>query len=85
MEIADLTLTGLVALGTVNVIGLFKPGLDSRVKFGISFLTAFLVAFIPTEMGIVILDNAKIALQASLGASGVYKLATKAGGDFPGD
>ncbi len=82
MDFANLTLTGLVALGVVNVVTMFKPDLDSRLKFGASFLVAFGIAFVPVEIGNVILANAKIALTAAFGASGLYKLATKAGGEI---
>lgn len=81
MDIANLTLTGLVALGAVNVIGFFKPDLDSRIKFTASFVVAFLVAFIPVELGSLLLQNAKLALEAAFAASGVYKLFAKAGGE----
>jgi hypothetical protein len=74
MDIASLTLTGLVAIGTVNIISFFKPNLDSRVKFFLSFIVAFGVTFIPAELGNLLLNNAKIALEAALGGSGVYKL-----------
>jgi len=80
MDIVNLTLTGLVALGVVNVVGFFKPDLDSRIKFALSFVVAFSITFIPVELSNVILANAKVALEAAFGASGVYKLASKAGG-----
>lgn len=80
MDFANLTLTGLVAIGVVNAIDLFKPGLDSRIKFASSFLVAFAVAFIPVELGNLIFQNAKLAVEAAFGASAVYKLATKMGG-----
>jgi hypothetical protein len=81
MDLATLTLTGLVAIGTVNVISFFKPDLDSKIKFFLSFLVAFAVAFIPLEFGNVILNNAKVALEAALAASGTYKLVQKIGNE----
>lgn len=81
MDIANLTLTGLVAIGVVNVIGFFKPGMDSRLKFFLSFVAAFVVMFVPAEIGGIILKNSKIALEAALAASGVYKLSQKIGGE----
>lgn len=81
MDFASLTLAGLVAIGVVNVITMFKPDLDSRVKFAISAVAAFIVTFIPPELGNVILEKAKEAIMVAFAASGTYRLATKAGGD----
>jgi hypothetical protein len=80
MDIVNLGLTGLVALGAVNVIGFFKPDLDSRIKFALSFVVAFAVTFIPVNIANLLLENIKIALTAAFGISGIYKLAQKAGG-----
>jgi len=77
---ANLTLVGLVALGAVNVISFFKPDMESKLKFGLSFVIAFAVTFVPVELANVVAQNAKLALEAALAASGVYKLATKSGG-----
>lgn len=84
MDLADLsnaTFIGLVTLGVVNVITMFKTDLDSRIKFIISVLVAFGLTFVPEEIGGMILDKLKIALEVAFAASGVYKLATKAGGE----
>lgn len=80
MDLVNITLAGLVAVGVVNVLTIFKPELDSKVKFGASVVAAFAVTFIPADLGNVILENAKIALAAAFAASGVYKMAMKAGG-----
>jgi hypothetical protein len=80
MDLVSLTLTGLVAIGTVNVISFFKPDLDSKVKFFLSFLVAFAVAFVPPAFSAPILVNVRLALEAALAASGTYKLAQKVGG-----
>lgn len=80
MNLNDLTLVGLVALGVVNVISFFKPDMKSEVKFALSFLVAFLVTFVPQDLGSIVLENAKLALTAAFAASGVYKIASKAGG-----
>jgi hypothetical protein len=80
MDIFNMTLVGLVALGAVNVISFFKPDMDSRVKFAISVVVAFVVAFIPPDLGNIVLDKLRLALEAALAASGTYKLFTKAGG-----
>lgn len=81
MDITSLTFLGLVGLGTVNVITFFKDDMDSRVKFAISFVVIMAASFIPAELGSIILDKAKVALEIALAASGVYKVAQKAGGD----
>ena len=81
MDITNLTLIGLVALGTVNVISFFKSDLDSRIKFALSFVIAFAVTFIPVDIANIILAKAKEALEAALAASGVYKIAQKVGGN----
>lgn len=80
MDLTNVTLVGLMALGIVNVLGFFKPDLDSRVKFTASLAAAFAVTFIPAEMGVILLDKVKLALEAAFAASGLYKIATKAGG-----
>ena len=81
MEFGSLTLAGLIAIGTVNVISFFKTDLDSKIKFAISFVVAFAVLFVPFEVGNVILQKIKDALEIALAASGTYKLATKVGGN----
>jgi len=81
MDIFQMGLVGLVALGAVNVLGFFFPDLDSRVKFGASVVVAFIVAFIPVDLGNIILDKLRMALEAAFAASGTYKLFTKAGGE----
>jgi len=80
MDIFSLALPGLVALGVVNVIGFFKPDLDSRIKFAISFVVALAVLFVPEDLGFMLADKIKEALTIAFAASGVYKLFTKAGG-----
>lgn len=79
--IGNLTLTALVALGTVNVITFFRPAMDSRLKFALSAVVAFAASFIPADLGMVILTHAKDALVVALAASGGYKLAAKVGGE----
>lgn len=81
MDIGYLTLAGLVAIGVVNVITMYKPDIDSRLKFGISAVAAFVVTFVPPELGNVILEKAREAILVAFAASGGYKIATKAGGE----
>lgn len=80
MDLNSVTLAGLVALGVVNVLTMFKSDLDSRIKFGASLAVAFAVTFISAELGNVLLDHLKTALTVALAASGAYKVAQKIGG-----
>lgn len=79
MDLMGLSLAGLVAIGAVNVIDIFFPLSDSRIKFGVSFIAAFIVLFIPAELGNTLLNQVRIALQLAIGASGAYKLFQVAG------
>jgi hypothetical protein len=81
MDITSVTFAGLMTLGFVNVVTFYKPELDSKVKFFISFLFALAVLFIPSELGNMLLDKMKEAIEIALAASGTYKLLTKAGGN----
>jgi hypothetical protein len=74
MDLVTTSLAGLVAIGTVNVIDIFHPISDSRIKFGIAFVVAFIVLFIPVELGNQLLNQAKIALEVAVASSGTYKL-----------
>lgn len=80
-DLQSATLTVLFAVGAVNVILLFKPDIDSRWKFVISAIAAFIAFFIPVELGNVILTAIKDAIGAAVIASGAYKIASKAGGN----
>lgn len=81
MDIFNLALPGLVALGVVNVITMWKPDIDSRIKFLASFLVALGVLFIPEDLGAMWADKIKEALTVAFAASGTYKLFSKAGGE----
>ena len=80
MDFSNMTFVGLATLGTVNVIGFFYPKLDSKVKFGLSIAAALLFAFGPAELGNLLFDKVKLAIEVALAVSGSYKLATKVGG-----
>ena len=83
MDFTNMTFAGLITIGVVNVLGFYAPNMDSKMKFAIAFLTAFVMSFVPTSLGNVILDKAKIAIEIAFAFSGVYKIAQKAGGDRP--
>lgn len=81
MDFGSLTLTALFAVGAVNVVMFFWPTADSRVKFFISFVAALIAYFIPADLGMVLLNAIKEAIAAAIIGSGIYKVATKAGGN----
>lgn len=81
MDFMNVTLAGLAAIGAVNVLLMWKPEIDSKWKFIVSLVVAFAVLFIPEQFGNVILNNLRQAIEVAFAASGLYKLATKAGGE----
>jgi hypothetical protein len=80
MDYTSMTFVGLITVGVVNVVSFFLPTLKSEYKFAISIVVAFLLTFVPVELGSVLADKVKLALEVSFGASGAYKLISKAGG-----
>lgn len=81
MDVINIVGLGLVAVGAVNVLGMFFPTADSKIKWGLSFAVALVFLFIPVTLGNAIIDKIVTALEVALGASGGYKIATKAGGN----
>ena len=81
MDILNLGFVGLMTVGFVNVITLWKPDLDSRIKFGASILVAFGLLFVPMDLSNMLADKIKTAVEIALAATGTYKLATKIGGN----
>lgn len=81
MDLTNVALTGLVAIGIVNVISFFKPGMPAWLKFALSAVGAFAVTWIPAEFSNLLLQKIKAALEAAFMASGGYKLAQKIGGN----
>lgn len=79
MDLTNMTLVSLAAIGTVNVIGFFKPKMDSKLKWTLSFLAALAISFIPADLGSIILTHIKDAIYAATVGSGIYKVATKIG------
>lgn len=80
MDLTNATFAGLITLGVVNVLSFYKPDMDSKLKFTIAVLTAFVLSFVPPTIGNVILDKAKLAIEIAFASSGAYKIAQKAGG-----
>ena len=81
MDLANSTFIGLATLGTVNVVTFFYPNLDSKLKFGLSIVAAFVLTFVPAGVGGLVLDKVKLAIETALAVSGSYKLAMKVGGN----
>ena len=80
MDLTNLTLAGLAAVGIVNVVTFFRRDLASEIKFALSAVSAFLViALVPVDLGNTILDYAKQALMIAFSMSGAYKIASVAG------
>ena len=69
------TFIGLMTIGFVNVFMFFFPTSDPRIKFGLSFLFAFALSFIPPDFSNMLLEHIKIGLGVAFAASGGYKLA----------
>lgn len=80
MDFMSMTFVGLVTIGVVNVVGFFKPDLKPEIKFAVALLVAFVLTFVPQDLGNIILEKLKLAIEVAFASSGIYKLATKAGG-----
>ena len=74
-----MTLVSLAAIGTVNVISFFKPAMDSKVKWFLSFVAALGISFVPADLGSILLTHIKDAIYSATIGSGIYKVATKIG------
>lgn len=79
--LSNITFVGLAVLGIVNVVTMLKPGIDSKYKFLISIVAAFALTFVPKELGSILLDKMKVAVEVAFAASGTYKLAQKVSGE----
>lgn len=82
MDFTSMTFAGLATLGVVNVIGFFKPNLDSKVKFALSFGAAMAFLFVPADLGSMLAEKAKQAIEIAFAVSGAFKLATRMGGNM---
>lgn len=80
MDFTSMTFAGLATLGIVNVITFWKPGLDSKVKFAISICAALAFLFVPADIGNMLANKIKEAIEIAFAVSGTYKLATRIGG-----
>ncbi len=80
MDIAGIGFVGVMVIGFVNVLTFWKPNMDSKMKIGAAFVFAFVLTFVPADVGSVILQKIVQAVEATAFLSGVYKVAQKAGG-----
>lgn len=69
----------LMVIGGVNIINFFFPLTDSRIKFAVSLAIAFAVSFIPAEIGSILLEKLRDAIQIAVAASGLYKVSQVVG------
>lgn len=72
LDIASLTLTGLLTFGTVWVLGLFVE-MDTRVKFLASVIVALVAGFIPADLGNELATRIKDAYIVASSVAGAYQ------------
>lgn len=75
MELESLSFAALVSIGFVNVVTMFRPIDDSRIKLAIAFVVAFGVSFIPQDISNMLLAKSVDALKIAFIGTGGYKLA----------
>lgn len=80
MDFAGQAFVGLTTIGFINVLGFFYPQLNPKIKIATSAVFAFIMLFVPAEIGNIIFDRARIAIEIALASSGGYKIAQKIGG-----
>lgn len=80
MDLTNIGFVALMTIGFVNVLSFWKPTMDSKVKIGVSIAFAFVLTFIPADMGNLIANKLKEAIEIALLATGGYKVAQKVGG-----
>lgn len=81
MDLTTITFPALATIGVINVITMFKPDLNSQIKFGISVLIAVAISFIPEYIQIDLLARIIEGINIAFVASGGYKVAQKIGGN----
>lgn len=80
MDLANLTFTGLLVVGAVNVCNYFRPNMSALEKWVVGFIVAIVAGFVPPQMANEIAQRIKDAVEVVLASSGGYKIAQKAGG-----
>lgn len=81
MDVANLTLTGLLVVGVVNIFSYYRPTASSTEKWVVAFVVALGAGYIPVQMANEIAQRIKEAIEIVLVSSGGYKIAMKAGGN----
>lgn len=77
----NISLAGLAVIGVVNLLTMYAPQMEAKTKILIAFMVAFTVSFVPADLGNIILNHLRTAIEVTFISSGVYKLAQKSGGD----
>lgn len=80
MDLTNIGFVALMTIGFVNVLSFWKPNMDSKVKIGVSIAFAFTLTFVPADLGNLIANKVKEAVEIALLATGGYKVAQKVGG-----
>lgn len=81
MDLANLTFTGLLVVGAVNVYTHFKPAASSLEKWAVAFVVALVAGYVPAQLANELAQRCKDAVEVVLASSGGYKLVQKAGGN----
>jgi len=85
MDIFQYGLQGVIAYGTVGVISLIADKkaffIPSEVKFALLVGIAFLVGFIPADLGNMLLNHIKEAVAIGLAVNSFNTFAKKIGGN----
>lgn len=74
LGIGNAAFIGLATIGAVNAAIIFRPNLDSRQKFLIALVSAFILTFVPADIGQIIYLKAKFAIEVALASCGGYKV-----------
>lgn len=64
----------VLTFGAVSAINIFYKQLDSKWNLGLSFVFALIFAFIPTDLGNIILNKIRDAVGIAIALNGSYQL-----------
>lgn len=76
VDVATMTLTGLITFGTVWALSLFVK-MDSKIKFLVSIVVALVAGFIPVELGNDILNRVRDAYAVAATVAGGYQAVSR--------
>lgn len=80
IDLSSITIVGLAIIGAVNAFTMFRPEATSKEKFILSVIVAFVIGYVPADLGVDLHNRIVEALTAAFAASGGYKLTQKLGG-----